>query len=191
MSPILRNSLPEMLCTDMMWILCSIATQSDWTHGEQVWVSGDKTHWNTQVAPICVNKLPDLICIDVMSTLFTISHQNDQIHNAQVWVSGYELHCNTHATPTSLLRDTAPDMIGIDVIWLWCSIATWNYWTDSGRCEFQDANSIGIIKSWLHLWIHSQIWCEVMWGRLYAALPIWMTGPLWAGMIFGEKMDLE
>ena len=105
-----------MIGIDVIWILCSIVPQSEWTHSEKVWVSGDKTHWNDEMTPMLVNTLPDMICIDVTSTLLDISHQNDWIHGAQVWVSRYELHWTNQVTPTCLLRNTEPDVMGIDLM---------------------------------------------------------------------------
>ena len=95
-----------MIGIDVIWILCSIVPQSDWTHSEQVWVVGDKTHWNDEMTPMLVNTPPGIICIDVMSTLFNISLQSDWIHSVQVWVSGYELHWNNQMTPKCLLMNT-------------------------------------------------------------------------------------
>ena len=68
---------PDIMRIDVMWTLSSIVPQNDWTLSEQVWVSGEKTHWNNQMTPLIMNTLPDMISIDVTSTLHGISHQND------------------------------------------------------------------------------------------------------------------
>ena len=43
------NTLPDMICIDVMSILCGTAPRNDWTHSEQVWVSGYKPLWNNQM----------------------------------------------------------------------------------------------------------------------------------------------
>ena len=57
-----------MIRIDVMRTLSSIVPQNDWTHSEQVWVLGDKTHWNNQMTPLFTNTLPDMIYIEVTST---------------------------------------------------------------------------------------------------------------------------
>ena len=176
-----------MIRIDVKRTLSSIVPQNDWTHSEQLWVSGDKTHWNNQTMLLFVNTLPDMICIDVTSTLLGISHQNDWIHGAQVWVSGCELHWNNQVTPTCLLG--IPNRMWLALIW--CSIATWNYWTHSGQV---------CVSGYKQYW-NNQIAAtfintrrDVMWSDVRSTLchlAIWMIGSLCADMSFSEIMHLE
>ena len=71
------NAPLDMIRIDVMRILSSIVPQNDWTHSEQVRVSGEKTHWNNQMTPLFMNTLPDMISIDATSTLHGISYQHD------------------------------------------------------------------------------------------------------------------
>ena len=85
----------------------------------------------------------------------------------QIWVSGYELHRNDQVTPACLLRNTAPDMICIDVMWIWCSIASWNHWTHSGQVWVS-----GYKLYWNNQIVATSIntWRDMMWNDVRSTL---------------------
>ena len=145
MAAILMNVQQDMSCIDVMLTLRGVTPQNDWTHSQQVWVSGYERYWNTEMAAIFINTPPGMICIDVMSTLRVIASHNDWIHTHGVWVSGHKRFWNNEMT--AIFINTPPDMICIDtcnVDFVVLPLEKVVY--TASRYEFQVINLIGINK---------------------------------------------
>ena len=145
-----------MICIDVIATLYCIAAHRYWVHRKQVWVSGYKLYWNDQVTPIFMNTLSDMICIDVIANLCYIATHRYWIHCKQVWVSGYKPYWNDQMTP--ILMNALSVIICIYVITIYVVLSLIGVGSTVNRYEFQDINSMKVIKWRLYLWIHYQIW---------------------------------
>ena len=134
MTPIFMNTLPDMICIDVMpTYVASPLTM--------IGPSGNKSHWNIQMTPACIfmNTLPDMICIDVMSTYVASPL-------TMIGPSGNKSHWNIQMTPACIFMNTLPDMICIDVMSTYVASPLTMIGPSVNRYEFQGVNRIGIFK---------------------------------------------